>query len=92
MYYGDYSNFAPHSGQNFGTGFEESGLYPHLGHAETAFALPHSEQNLPVLCAPHEQIHSLLSGFAFPHSAQNFPVFFFPQEQTHSFADAAPVF
>ena len=41
------------------------------------FALPHSEQNLPLFTAPHEHIQPL-SGFAFPHSEQNLPVFIAP--------------
>ena len=47
----------------------------------------HSEQNLPVFTAPHEQVHSA-DGFGLAHSEQNLPVFTVPHEQVHCPAGA----
>ena len=46
-----------------------------------ARGLPHSEQNLPVLAAPHlGQVHLPdAAGLGVPHSAQNLPVLLAPQ-------------
>ena len=75
-------NGSPHSGQNFGGFAGSAGVQPHLLHlylitAAGRFA-PHSEQNLPVLCAPQVQTQPLSAGRAVPHSGQNLPVAVFP--------------
>ena len=71
------SNGSPHSGQNFGGLVGSFGSQPHLSHLYfivPGFFAPHSEQNLPVLTAPQEQVHLPSSGFFAPHSGQNLPL------------------
>ncbi len=48
---------------------------------------PHSEQNLPVFCAPQAQVQGP-SGLGCPQFEQNLPVFCVPQAQVHPPAEA----
>ena len=56
-------------------------LQPQFGHLAAGRGLPHSEQNLPVLCVP--QLHTQpASGRGLPQAVQNLPVLpVCPQEQ-----------